>query len=249
MAQQQPREPWRSPAPQRHTSRQRWLIRIGIVAVFGLAIWVLSALFPGAISGQGDMAGVAYFAAWGAFLASGLIFSRQVSAGQTVRNIALWLGVFAILAIAYMLKDPFQTTLRRMQSQLISGSAVETAFHEVTINADENGDFYVWGSVNGATVRFAVDTGASDIVLSPGDAKRAGFNTAELAYSGRYETANGIGHGAFVTLGRLNVGPIAFVAVPASVNRTAMRSSLLGMAFLKRLKSFEFSKDKLVLRY
>ena len=235
--------------PPRHTRGQRWVIRVGIVLAFGLAIWALSALFPGAISGQGDMARMAYMAAWGALLASGLVFSRQVSAGQTVRNIALWLGIFAVLAIAYMLKDPFQETLLRMQSQLISGSAVETAPHEVTINADENGDFYVWGSVNGATVRFAVDTGASDIVLSPADAKRAGIDIAGLTYGGQYETANGIGHGAFVTLEKLSVGPIALIEVPASVNGTAMRTSLLGMAFLKRLKSFEFSKDKLVLHY
>jgi aspartyl protease family protein len=248
MAQPQPLEP-RLPTPQRHTPQQKWLIRIAIIVAFGLAIWGLSALFPGAISGQGDMAGVAYFAAWGVLVASGLVFSRQVSAGQTMRNIALWLGIFAILAIAYLLKAPFQATWLRMQSQLISGSAVETASHEVTITANENGDFYVWGAVNGATVRFAVDTGASDIVLSPADAKRAGFNVAGLTYGGQFETANGVGLGAFVTLDTLNIGPIAFDAIPASVNRTAMRTSLLGMAFLKRLKSFEFSKQKLVLRY
>ncbi|HEY2032882.1 MAG TPA: TIGR02281 family clan AA aspartic protease [Rhizomicrobium sp.] len=245
----QPLGPWRPPAPQRHTPRQRWLIRIGIVVAFGMAIWALSALFPGAISNQGDMARMAYMAAWGALLASGLVFSRQVSVGHTVRNIALWLGIFGVLAIAYMLKDPFQEALLRMQSQLISGSAVETAPHEVTINADENGDFYVWGSVNGATVRFAVDTGASDIVLSPADARRAGIDIAGLTYGGQYETANGTGHGAFVTLEKLSVGPIAFIEVPASVNGTAMHSSLLGMAFLKRLKSFEFSKDKLIMHY
>ena len=102
MAQPQPLEP-RLPTPQRHTPQQKWLIRIAIIVAFGLAIWGLSALFPGAISGQGDMAGVAYFAAWGVLVASGLVFSRQVSAGQTVRNIALWLGIFAILAIAYLL--------------------------------------------------------------------------------------------------------------------------------------------------
>ena len=245
----QPLGPWRPPTAQRHTPRQRWLIRLGIVAAFGLAIWGLSALFPGAASGKGDLAGAAYYAAWGALLASGLVFSRQVSVGHTLRNIALWLGIFALLAIAYMLKDPFEQTLLRLQSQLISGSAVETAPHEITINADENGDFYIWGSVNGATVRFAVDTGASDIVLSPADAKRAGIDIASLTYGGQYETANGIGHGAFVTLEKLAVGPIALIEVPASVDSTAMHSSLLGMAFLKRLKSFEFSKDKLILHY
>ena len=129
----------------------------------------------------------------------------------------------------------------------IKGPAATTNFSSITAN--ENGDFYVWGAVNGSTVRFAVDTGASDIVLSPADAKRAGFNVAGLTYGGQFETANGVGLGAFVTLDTLNIGPIAFDAIPASVNRTAMRTSLLGMAFLKRLKSFEFSKQKLVLRY
>jgi clan AA aspartic protease (TIGR02281 family) len=52
-----------------------------------------------------------------------------------------------------------------------------------------------------------------------------------------------------VTVGKLSIGPIAFFNVPVSVNRTAMHSSLLGMTFLKRLKSFEFSGDKLVLHW
>ena len=160
------------------------------------------------------MARLVYMSAWAALLASGLIFSRRFTAGQTLRNIALWLGIIALITIGYMLKDPLRDRLLQMRAQLIPGYAVQTGTHELTINADENGNFDVFGQVNGATVRFTVDTGASDIVLSPADAKRAGVDTAGLIFNSEYETANGIGHGAVVTVDKLALGPIVFFSVP-----------------------------------
>ena len=241
--------PWRPANPNPPSPRRRWLVWGGILIVFGFGIWALNRSFPGAIRDQGDMARLAYMTAWGALLASGFVVSRQISVGQTLRYIAMWLGVIAVIVIGYMLKDPAQETLMRLRSQLIPGYAVETGTHELTINADEDGNFDAFGQVNGATVRFTVDTGASEIVLSPADAQRAGIDTNALVYSSQYETANGIGRGAAITIDKLAIGPIVFFNVPAAVDRTAMHSSLLGMTFLKRLQSFEFAKDKLILRY
>jgi aspartyl protease family protein len=45
------------------------------------------------------------------------------------------------------------------------------------------------------------------------------------------------------------VGQIRLSGVPASVNRAPMSTSLLGMAFLKRLDSFEVKGDQLTLRW
>ena len=241
--------PWRPRNPNALSGRNRLLVLLGIAAAFGLGIWFLDRLFPGAIRGQGNMARLVYMVAWAALLASGLVASRQVSFGQTIRNIAIWLGIAAIIVIAYMLKDPVSGALLNMRAQLIPGYAVETGAHELTINADEEGSFDVFGQVNGTTVRFTVDTGASEIVLSPDDAKRAGIDTAALIYNSQYETANGTGHGASVTIDKLAIGPIVFFNVPVAVDQTAMHSSLLGMTFLKRMQSFEFAKDKLILRY
>ena len=63
-----------------------------------------------------------------------------------------------------MMKDTFHDALMRMQAELIPGYGVETAPHELTISAGDSGDFDVFGQVNGTTVRFTVDTGASEIV-------------------------------------------------------------------------------------
>ena len=70
--------------------------------------------------------------------------------------------------------------------------------------------------INGTPIRFLIDTGASDIVLSQSDAKLIGIATENLDYSRVYETANGAGHGAMATVSSLTVGPVSFHDVPVS---------------------------------
>jgi len=114
---------------------------------------------------------------------------------------------------------------------------------------DRGGDFLVIGSANETPVKFLVDTGASDIVLSPSDAERAGIDIARLKFDRTFETANGEGRGAAFTLDELQIGNMKLFNVPVSVNRATMQTSLLGMAFLSRMKSFEFRGRKLTLRW
>ncbi|MBS0276733.1 MAG: TIGR02281 family clan AA aspartic protease [Proteobacteria bacterium] len=246
---QQPSGPWQSRRPQvpEPPNRNRVIVFVVTLVAIGVLVWFLFREFPGALQTQADMAWTAYLAVFAALIASGFVASRRISGTQALTNIAMWLGIVVLLGGAYMMKE--SDVFRRVQGMLMPGTAVETASHELTINADDNGEFVVFGKVNGATVRFAVDTGASDVVLSPDDARRAGIDISALTYSGRYESANGIGHGAFVTLDTLAIGPIRYVQVPASVTRRNMHGSLLGMAFLRRLKSFEFAGNKLILRW
>jgi aspartyl protease family protein len=117
------------------------------------------------------------------------------------------------------------------------------------LSESEGGNFYVFGTVNGTPIRFLIDTGASDIVLSPSDARLIGIPTENLDYSRIYGTANGVGHGAMATVSRLTVGPISFSDVPVSINQAPMDSSLLGMTFLRRLKSFSIRNHRLYLRW
>jgi aspartyl protease family protein len=105
------------------------------------------------------------------------------------------------------------------------------------------------GQVNGAPVRFAIDTGANGVLLAPADAARAGIDPDGLKFSAPGETANGVGYMAPVTLDKLAVGQISLANVPAAIDKAPMSSSLLGMAFLKRLESFEVKGDQLTLRW
>jgi aspartyl protease family protein len=119
---------------------------------------------------------------------------------------------------------------------------------ELVITADENGEFVVYGRVDGAPVKFVVDTGATDIVLAPQDAKRLGIDLDGLNFTSQFETANGVGRGAPSTVESLVIGPIRLTHVPVSINQAPMDSSLLGMAFLRQLQSFSVTGRKLTLR-
>jgi aspartyl protease family protein len=119
----------------------------------------------------------------------------------------------------------------------------------MTVTAEGNGNFYVLGSVNGAPVRFLIDTGATDIVLSPSDAGRLGVDTAALVYGREAETANGAGYGASFKADSLTVGQVALTDVPMVINQAPMSASLLGVAFLKRLDSFEVRGRRMYLRW
>ena len=118
----------------------------------------------------------------------------------------------------------------------------------VAISAGQHGHFVLEADVDGQGIRFLVDTGASDVVLSSFDARRLGFNIEHLSFTQTYRTANGIVKGAPVRLGRVTIGPIVVRDVRASVNGAAMKRSLLGMSFLSRLSGYEVSRGRLVLK-
>ena len=106
-------------------------------------------------------------------------------------------------------------------------------------------------SPSGGRSAFSLATGrlASSVVLKPSDAQAAGINTANLSYTTPIVTANGSTFAASIQLESIAVGSIVIRDVAALVARPgSLRESLLGMSFLQRLGSFEFSREFLTLR-
>ena len=94
-----------------------------------------------------------------------------------------------------------------------------------------------------------VDTGASTVVLKPADAQKLGIDVERLRYSVPVQTANGTTYAAHVRLRNLTLGPISLNDVEALVAKPgALKENLLGMSFLSRLRSYEFTTDMLTLR-
>lgn len=246
-----PSEPWKRPPPPSEHRPQRHRVLLWVVVLLAAApgLAELSRLFPGAISKEDEpylVRGVILLA----FVSTGIVFVRQVRLGELARNVIIWTGIGLVLVLGYTYRDELQSVTARVESEFLPSEPVaDSRTHTLTLTADSNGDFYVSGAANGTRIRFVVDTGASDIVLSSSDADRLGIDPATLHYVRSFETANGIGAGAPYTLGELSVGPIQMWNVPVSINRTDMHASLFGMSFLRRLKSFEFAGSKLYLRW
>ena len=112
-----------------------------------------------------------------------------------------------------------------------------------------DGHFSVKAQANGVSVTMLVDTGASTVVLKPADAQRLGIDVDRLRYVVPVQTANGTTYAAHARLRNVTLGPISLDGVEALVAKPgALKENLLGMSFLSRLRSYEFTTDMLTLR-
>ena len=115
------------------------------------------------------------------------------------------------------------------------GAAPADGSGTIVMTADNQGHFYATGSVNGAAVRFLVDTGATMVSLGASDARRIGldFNRGQ---KGMTQTANGQTMVSKVKLDTVRIGDVTLHNVDALIHQTEMPMALLGMSFLNRME-------------
>lgn len=106
----------------------------------------------------------------------------------------------------------------------------------VTLYPETNGHYLVDGLVNGAPVRFMVDTGATIIGMNSIVANRIGIDYRRQGRPGFVSTAGGTVPTYYVKLNSVTVGDITLYNVDASVvEGSSPREALLGMSFLGHL--------------
>ncbi len=167
---------------------------------------------------------------------------------RRLRHAAVWLALAAVLAIGYSYRFELTDVVNRLGGEIIPYAAVTGEDGSVRVRAHRDGHFYVDSNVNGETIRFLVDTGATSVALSPADARRIGLDPATLEFSRRLQTAGGTVRGAPVVIRSLEIGGIRLANVRAIVNEQAMRHSLLGISALDRLGGYEVRDGTLTLR-
>lgn len=105
----------------------------------------------------------------------------------------------------------------------------------VSLTADPKGHFYTIGTINGAPVRFLVDTGATLIAMGKTDADHANIDFRK-GEPGMSMTANGPTRVWKVTLNSVRVGDVMLNQVDAAVHEQDLPIVLLGMSFLNRME-------------
>ncbi|RMD48571.1 MAG: TIGR02281 family clan AA aspartic protease [Alphaproteobacteria bacterium] len=160
--------------------------------------------------------------------------------GVVLQHALVWVFLFAGVVALYGLRD-------RLDRTLFPARPVADAAGRIVLLRAQDGHFYARAEVNGTPVRFLVDTGASDILLSREDARRVGIDPDALAYYGTARTANGIVRMARVRLETLRLGPIESRDVPAWVGAGEMSGSLLGMSYLAHFARITIDGDRMTL--
>jgi aspartyl protease family protein len=224
--------------------------------ILALAAMLLVANDSGTIAGlDSNVFGyVALLVALAVFVGGGMLGSYRGRAGTMLRDAVTWLALGLGLVTVYAYKDKLLPIAARVVGELVPGSAMTVeqssgGATEVRIRKRLDGHFTANVKVNGGSVSMIVDTGASTIVLRPADARKAGIDPDTLTYRVPVLTANGRAMAARVRLDSVAIGPLDRKNVDALVAQPgALTQSLLGMSFLSRLRSYEFSGDFLRLR-
>jgi len=129
-----------------------------------------------------------------------------------------------------------------------AGAAAASTAQSATLTADTRGHFVVDGQINGGSVRFLVDTGATTVALSSADAGRLGidYRKGRPALLG---TANGTATAYQLKLDTVRVGSIVLNNVDAAVlEGNQMPFALLGMSFLNRMEMKREGQTMLLIR-
>lgn len=167
-------------------------------------------------------------------------------------------GLLATMAIdASLPRDPVSpsctrsaTTIAMMMRPAASSQTMLTQPSRVgqTVQRAADGLFYIEARINGAPVRFLVDTGATMIVLTKADAARAGVLPHIAAFNDLASTAGGDTTMARVRLDRVAVAGSLDFDVPAAVAGDGLRVSLLGASWFTQIASLTIAGDRMVLQ-
>jgi len=231
-----------------------WLV---LALLVGAGAFLLLRADPDLVSGLGTGEILSIIAG---LLLAGLYVVSLINDGQTrlmqaMRYVVVWLAIGFSLIAGYSYREEISAVVSRVGGELVpSGQVVsvetgdegETA---VRVRRRLDGHFAVRASVNGQSMTLMVDTGASSVVLKPADAERAGIDLSSLSYTVAVDTANGTTYAAAARIRTLAVGPLIVRNVDALVAKPGtVKENLLGMSFLRRLRSYEFANDYLTLR-
>ena len=168
------------------------------------------------------------------------IARNRDSLGKVMQMAVLWGLLFlGVIAAKGLWDDIRRASLTSSQTVSRDGAIV--------LNRAGDGHFYASLDLNEVPVRFLIDTGASQVVLTLKDAQRIGIDTDRLAFLGRAETANGTVRTAYARIDSVVFGAYSDRNVGVSINQAEMDISLLGMSYLGRFGTVQISGDQMIL--
>ena len=194
-----------------------------------------------------DTARLVYLVLLGTILGAYALVAMRNNLAAALRHAILWALLFTGVMAGYGLWETMSPRLIGVQ-QDAGPRAIEA-------RRGRDGHFHLTLEIAGAPgsppvpIRFILDTGASDMVLTREDAARLGFRPADLAFVGTARTANGTTRTAQVRLERVTLGAFEQRGVRALVNEGQLHVSLLGMGYLSRFSRLEIMGDRLRIEY
>ncbi|WP_435312512.1 retropepsin-like aspartic protease family protein [Primorskyibacter sedentarius] len=187
-----------------------------------------------------DYGSLIYLVLLGGVLVFWFFVQNRQNLTRKVQQLAAWGFIFLGTIAAVGLWDDIRQTALPAQMVFENEGRIE-------LPRAPDGHYYMMLEINGAPIRFMVDTGASGMVLTRQDAEKAGIDPSKLPYFSQAMTANGPVQTAPVRLREVRLGDITDTGFQAYVNSGEMQQSLLGMSYLQRFERLEITRGQMVL--
>jgi len=158
---------------------------------------------------------------------------RNVAVGATVDGIRV-VSVTGNEAVVELKGK--RVLLRLGDAQVnLGGKASEGGGKQIVLSAQGGGHFFANGAINGQSVRFMVDTGATMVAMDKYEAERLGVDY-KSGRRGITRTANGDVPVYAAKLASVRIGDVQVYNVDAVVTQAPMPYILLGNSFLTRFQ-------------
>ncbi|MGL4668175.1 MAG: retropepsin-like aspartic protease family protein [Saezia sp.] len=170
----------------------------------------------------------------------------QMTSGYANRQVTLRIG-----QAPYRINPPTDTKPNQTQTQASPQTVTQPTQPrrrpgEIVFQRARDNHFYAEATINGKSILFMVDTGASDVSLSASDAQKLGINY-EQAPRHYYSSANGHAIGYDITLPAITIQGVTLYNIKASVSPSMNGSGLLGQSYLRNFK-ITIKGDEMVLQ-
>lgn len=174
------------------------------------------------------------------------LIARRLPIGQTLKYALAWVGIFAGAIVLFSFRHQAGQAWEQVKRELNPGAPVQ-AGETVRILRGDGDHFAVDAKVNGRTVTFMIDSGATTTTMSTRDAAAAGVDVNEAGFDVVVETASGTATMRRARISRLQVGGIVRENVPILISDDVEELNLLGMNFLSSLSGWRVEGREMIL--
>ena len=173
--------------------------------------------------------------------------ARRLSFAQIWKMALGWIAIFAIVFIIMMFRDDLGAMAGKFRAALNPEAGVIRG-ETLHIPMSDDGHFWVRARVDGAEVRFLIDSGATTTALSADAARDAGISLDGHGFGTIIMTANGSVMASRIRITRLEVGGIVREDLAAISAPEFGAMNVLGMNFLSTLSGWGVEGRTLILR-
>lgn len=196
--------------------------------------------------GESDTASLIYSLLLLVLVGSALV-SRSLPIGQTIKMALGWVGIFALIFLLVSFRPELKMIWQRVTGDLGLASEPSIVGAPTTLRKGEDGHFWVNAQVNGAPVRFMVDSGASYTAMSAEAARMANIEPDPFSMKVVLNTANGVVEADRARIADLRIGSLAMKDHAVVVATAFGDTNVLGMNFLSELESWRVEGESMIL--